>query len=453
MTQEQVFRNAQEFLRQEQLPGWLIHDYRHSNPIFWQVVTPSGHVTRPCFLYIPASGAPKLLTHHVDAGKFAETGLDLVVYSNRQTMVEGLRQVLSGVASVAMEYSPQNQLPRVSRVDAGTVELVRSLDVEVVSSADVMQYATQRWTPEQLQGHQRAAAKLGQIVNEAFQLIGARLRGASTPLSPPLTRGDGRGIRENFPTEYDIAEFIRRRYREEGLEAADGPIVSVNAHCSDPHYEPALQGSSVIQPGDWVLIDLWARESASPPARDDASYAPGVRITTVTSGLAGSAPSSSSSSKGEPEEGNTSVYADITWTAYVGEQVPQHHQEIFDIVVGARDAALKFLQDSFQRGESVQGWHADAVARQYIEERGYGKYFTHRLGHSISYEVHGEAVNLDNFETHDTRHIIPGIGFSIEPGIYLPEFGVRSEIDAYMSESGPYATSPVQREVVLIKPG
>jgi Xaa-Pro aminopeptidase len=147
------------------------------------------------------------------------------------------------------------------------------------------------------------------------------------------------------------------------------------------------------------------------------------------------------------------VYADITWVAYVGEVVPEQHQEIFDIVIGARDAALKYLEDSYYQGVIVQGWQADAVAREYISQRGYEDFFTHRLGHSISYEVHGEAVNLDGFETRDTRSIIPGIGFSIEPGIYLPEFGVRSEIDAYMSETGPYASSPVQREIVLIRGG
>jgi Xaa-Pro dipeptidase len=405
MTLDQVFRDAQQFLLQEQLPGWLIYDYRHSNPIFRQVVTPSGHVTRPCFLYIPASGAPRLLTHHVDAGKFADTGLETLVYSSREVMVANLRRVLTEASTVAMEYSPQNQLPRVSRVDAGTVELVRSLGVEVVSSADLMQYATQRWTPQQLEGHRRTAARLGEIVNQAFQRIGQELLDSSSACPP------GKGEEARGPTEYDIAEFIRRRFREEGLEAADGPIVSVNAHCSDPHYEPMPRGSSVIQTGDWVLIDLWAREA-----------------------------------------GAENVYADITWTAYVGDRVPRRHQEVFNIVIGARDAALQFLHEAFQRGEAVQGWQADEVARRYIAERGYGQYFTHRLGHSISYEVHGEAVNLDGFETRDTRRIIPGIGFSIEPGIYLPEFGVRSEIDAYMSESGPYATSPVQREVVLIRP-
>ena len=430
MNQRRVFQDAQEFLTREQLPGWLIHDYRDSNPIFRQVVTPLGHVTRPCLLYIPARGIPTLLVHHVDAGKFApqngetdsQPNIELAIYRNRQTMVESLKQVLSGASRVAMEYSPNYQLPRVSRVDAGTVELVRSLGPEVVSSADLMQFATQRWTEEQLAGHQRAAEKLGQIVNQAFQHIGARLSEGHDPLSPPLPRGDGRGV----PTEFEVAEFIRRRFAEEGLEAADGPIVSVNAHCSDPHYEPMPEGSSVIQPGDWVLIDLWAKEVHPPTSL------------LTNEGLEG---------------GGGSVYADITWVAYVGDRVPEHHQAIFDIVIGARDAALHYLQESFQQGLTIQGWQADQVARQYIESRGYGEFFTHRLGHSISYEVHGEAVNLDGFETHDTRQIIPGIGFSIEPGIYLPEFGVRSEIDAYMSETGPYASSPVQQEVVLIPAG
>ena len=401
---QSIVQSAREFMVQEGLPGWLIYDYHQSNPIFRQVITPAGHVTRPCFLYIPQDGPARLLTHAVDAGKFATAaqpaagsgeaapGLELLVYSSRQSLLTQLTPLLASAPQVAMEYSPQNALPRVSRVDAGTVELVRSLGPEVVSSADLMQYATQRWTPQQLAGHQRAAAKLGQIVNQAFRRIGARLK-------------DG-------VTEYEIAEFIRRRFREEDLETADGPIVSVNAHCSDPHYEPEPVGSSVIQPGDWVLIDLWAKES-----------------------------------------GGDSVYADITWTAYVGDRVPQRQQEIFDIVTGARDAALQYLKDCYRDGVAVQGWQVDAVARNYIGERGYGDYFTHRLGHSISYEVHGEAVNMDGFETYDTRRIIPGVGFSIEPGIYLPDFGVRSEIDAYMSESGPDASSPVQREVVLIGAG
>ncbi len=402
MPESTVVQAAQEFMASQELAGWLIHDFRHSNPIFPQVVTASGHVTRPCFLYLPKEGPGQLIVHYVDAGKFTDSGFDLIVYRNRTAMVDALTRTLSGVSSVAMEYSPQNALPRVSRVDAGTVELVRSLGVEVVSSADLMQYATQRWSTEQLEGHRRCAAKLGEIVNQAFDYIGQRL-------------GDG-------VTEFDVAEFIRGRFSEEGLEAADGPIVSTNAHCSDPHYEPMQEGSSVIVPGDWVLIDLWARENRPANAERAAALA----------------------------QGNDSVYADITWVAYVGDSPPPRHREVFEIVTGARDAALKFLEDSHRDGVPVEGWQADEVARTYITERGYGDYFTHRLGHSISYEVHGEAVNLDNFETHDTRRIIPGVGFSIEPGIYLPEFGVRSEIDAFMSEDGPFASSPVQREIVLI---
>ena len=188
--------------------------------------------------------------------------------------------------------------------------------------------------------------------------------------------------------------------------------MSVNEHCSDPHYEPSLASSSPIKMGDWILIDLWARNSEVPD----------------------------------------SIYADITWTAYVGDKVPEAQQKVFDIVISARDSALQYLKDSFLAGQQIQGWQVDTVARDYISGYGYADHFTHRLGHSINNTVHGEAVNLDNFETHDTRHIIPGIGFSIEPGIYLPEFGVRSEIDAYMSAQGPYATSPIQTEIVIIQP-
>ena len=328
----------------------------------------------------------------MDAGKFAESGVSTVVYSSRDSMLELLRGLLSGFSQVAMEYSPQNELPRVSRVDAGTVELVHSLGVEVVSSADLMQAATHQWTPKQLEDHRSTADKLGRIVNEAFGYAGQLL--------------------SQSVTEYQVAEFIRKRFAEEGIESPDGPIVAVNANASDPHYEPSAGNTSAIRPGDWLLIDLWAKGTA-----------PG------------------------------SVYADITWVAYAGDTVPDRHQEIFDIVTGARDAALRYLEDAHQQGTAVQGWQADQVAREFIASRGYREYFTHRLGHSIGFEVHSEAVNLDGFETHDTRHIIPGVCFSIEPGIYLPEFGVRSEIDVFMSANGPLATSPVQREVVLMGPG
>ena len=391
---QHMLREAQEYMLQHPQPdlgGWLIHDYRHSNPIFWQVVGENiGMVTRPCFLFILASGQPTLLVHHVDAGKFQESGVELVVYRNRQTMLESLEVLIPSSGRVAMEYSPLGAIPRASRVDAGTVEMVRSLGTEVISSADLLQFATQRWGQTQLSSHMRSADKLGRIVLGAFEHIGQNLM--------------------ERPTEYQVAQSIRTRFEEEGLLSADGPIVAVNGHASDPHYEPPSEGSSVIQEGDWVLIDLWAKERAE-----------------------------------------DSVYADITWVAFVGDMVPERHQEIFEVVTTARDSALKYLEGSARQGVTLQGWQVDRLARDYIARRGYGDFFTHRLGHSIGAEVHGDAVNLDSFKTEDTRSIIPGICFSIEPGIYLPEFGVRSEIDVYMSEEGPYATTPVQQEVVLIK--
>ena len=239
MPHSNIYKIAQDFMCQEGLPGWLVYDYRGSNPIFRQLVTPSGHVTRPCLLFVPSASPPRLLVHHVDAGKFANCGLDLTVYASRQSMIDSLRQMLPSASRVAMEYSPQGALPRVSRVDAGTVELVRSLGVAVESSADLMQFATQRWSHEQLNEHRQSAAKLGEIVNEAFQYTGAQLK--------------------NSITEFQVAEFIRRRFREEGLESPDGPIVATNAHASDPHFEPAAEGSSVVRRGDWMLIDLWAK--------------------------------------------------------------------------------------------------------------------------------------------------------------------------------------------------
>ena len=377
--------------------GWLIYDYRNSNPVFWQVLQSlgsgracGGMVTRPCLLFVPAVGAPVLAVHHVDAGKFQSTGIALAVYRSRATLLEAIQKIVPASGTVAMEYSPMGTIPRASRVDAGTVELVRSLGVQVVSSVDLLQYATQRLSETQLSSHRRAAGKLDHIVQEAFEYVGSRL-------------AEG-------PTEHQVAEFIRQRFDDEGLQSPDGPIVAVNEHASDPHYEPDREGSSAVKHGDLLLIDLWATEP-----------------------------------------GEDGVYADITWVAYVGAEVPERYQEVFQVVIGARDSALRYLEECARQGISPEGRQVDTVAREYIASRGYGDYFTHRLGHSIGNEMHGDAVNLDSFETEDTRRIIPGICFSVEPGIYLPEFGVRSEIDVFMSEDGPFPTTSVQREIVLIK--
>ena len=239
MEQQGIYRTAQEYLTEEEIPGWLVYDYRHANPVFWLVIFASGHVTRPCYFYLPAQGEPSLLVHHVDAGKFANFGVNVTVYSSRESMLAALRGLLSGVSLVAMEYSPENTLLRVSRVDAGTIELVRSLGPQVVSSADLMQYATHQWTPEPLADHLATADKLGLIVNEAFAYAGKHL---------------AEGI-----NEFQVAEFIRNRFAEEAIESPDGPIVAVNSNASDPHYEPSAVQHSPIKQGDWLLIDFGPR--------------------------------------------------------------------------------------------------------------------------------------------------------------------------------------------------
>lgn len=372
------------------LEGWLLYDYRGLNPIFWDTVGPISNVTRPCWLWIPAKGDPQLLVSFVDQGRFAHLGIATTLFVNRQTMIDHLHTILDAHYQIAMEYSPNGTLPRVSKVDAGTLEMIKTIGISVVSSADLIQYATQRWSPNQLDSHLVAAHKLTEIVQEAFCYIGTSLSS---------------GIKE-----YEVAEFINDRFQEDGLVVSDGPTVAVNQHSSDPHFEPTSENSVTINPGDWVLIDLWTRQ----PGKD-------------------------------------AMFGDITWTAYVGEDVPSKNQHVFDAVIGSRDAALSALETSYKNGLIMQGWELDRIARDYIAKSGYGDFFNHRLGHSLGREVHSNAVNLDSWETHDTRELIPGIAITIEPGIYLPEFGVRSEINVFMSETGPQTTTQPQRDVVRIK--
>ena len=292
-----VIRQAQEYMSGREMAGWLLYDYRGMNPIFWDTVGPISNVTRPCWLWVPSHGEPRLLVSYVDRGRFSHLGIPIAPFVSRQEMTARLAELLGDSRRIAMEYAAQGALPRVSKVDAGTLE--------VVSSADLLQYATQRWSQEQLRSHMVAAEKLGRIVQEAFAYIGDSL--------------------VSEPTEHGVAEFMRRRYVEEGLEATDGPVVAVNAHASDPHFEPTIPLSSVIKAGDWVLIDAWARVS-----------------------------------------GEDAMFADITWTAYLGNQVPKPHQKVFDAVVGARDAALAELERAFTRyfPDGIQCFHNHTILRQ-----------------------------------------------------------------------------------------
>jgi len=368
--------------------GWLLYDFRHSNPLFWELLEATAHSTRRLFLYVTAGKMPVLLVHQVDAGHLARPGLEVVSYQNGEELLARLRGMLNAARRVAMEYSPMAALPALSYVDAGTLELVRNLGIEVVSSADLAQAALCRLNPEQLASHQRAAVRLCTIVHEAFDFIRRQLPA---------------GV-----NEWTVAKQIRVQFAAARMETDSGPIVAVNGHAGDPHYQPSPQGSSPIRRGDWVLIDLWAKEPGG-------------------------------------------TYADITWTAFVGDSPPAIQQEVFALVTGARDAAVSFLERETALGRYPQGWEVDSVAREFISRSGYGDRFTHRLGHSLGAMVHGHGANLDGYETQDTRRLVPGLAFTIEPGVYLPQFGVRSEIDVFMEEGGPRITTDVQQEIVLIR--
>ena len=394
----QTIESAQEYLRGAQIDGWLLRDYFDANPIFWNVI--GGHannVTRPCWLFIPSEGEPTLLAHGVDAGRFGdlwaemgETTATVMPYSSRASLVDKLTSLLSKSSTVAMEYSPEGALPRVGRTDAGSVELIRSLGVEVVSSGNVLQHATERWSPDQLDSHRYAAERLTTIVHNAFDFVSENINWKLT--------------------EHDLAEFIRGRFDRLGLTTTDGPAVAVNAHSSDPHYEPQPAGSAVLRRGSWLLIDLWARKKDMPD----------------------------------------SMYADITWTAFLGDSPSAEHQRVFDAVISGRDAAVELIQSRVTSGEAIEGWEADRRARDVISAAGFGDEFIHRLGHSLGRTVHSNAVNLDDWETHDTRNLAPGLGITVEPGVYTGDFGVRSEIDLYIGEAAVEITTDPQTEIYLI---
>ncbi|HIF73277.1 MAG TPA: M24 family metallopeptidase [Dehalococcoidia bacterium] len=387
--------DAREFLQSTGTDGWLTRDYRYTNPVFEAALGKRvEHLTRPVWLWIPADGDPQLLAHEVDAGRFPADSSPIAAYGSRVQMVAGLKTLVGSATKVAMEYSPLYALPRVARVDAGTIELIRSLGPEIVSSGDVIQYSTERWTPDQLQSHFFAVSALDRIVRQTFQYVGENIRWALT--------------------EHDIAEHIRGKFDRAGLEFDDGPVVAFNEHSSDPHYDPQPGEAAVIRREGWLLIDLWARKKPESP--DDRN-----------------------------------ISADITWTAKLGEPPTAKQQEVFNAVTGARDAAFDLLETRVLEGDNPKGWELDRAARDVIEKAGYGEYFVHRLGHSLGYEVHSNGVNLDDWETHDTRTVINGVGVTIEPGIYLPEFGVRSEMDVYLGEDGPEVTGKRQTEILQVE--
>ena len=390
-----VLRIQQAIREQAGLDGWLFYDFRHLDPIAYRVLLldPSLHVTRRWYYWVPAQGTPVKLQHRIEPHVLDGLPGDARVYVSWRDQQAALGSLLHSAKRVAMQYSPMNAIPYLSRVDAGTIDLVRSLGAEVVTSADLVQQFEAVWDGAQLSSHQVAAEGLRAIVDEAFGFVGTSLAARSSL------------------TEYGLQQYILSRMQARGLVTSSPPIAAVNAHSADPHYAPASEGSAPIRQGDLVLIDLWAKQPG-----------PGA------------------------------VYADITWTGFVGATVPTRHQDIFQIVRRARDAAVTFVQGRVRAGEFPYGWEVDDICRQVIQDAGYGQYFVHRTGHSIGEEVHGNGANIDNLETQDARRLLPGTCFSIEPGIYLPEdFGIRSELDVYLSSHDAVVYGqPVQADLLPI---
>jgi Xaa-Pro dipeptidase len=390
------FDSIQSLLRDLKIDGWLLYDLWKRNEFAQRVLEIPSHIlnTRRLFYLIPAHGEPRKLVHNIEQWNLDHLPGSKTIYLSWQSLQEGLKKILSEMKTVAMEYSPFNAIPNVAKVDAGTVELVRKQGVQVVSSADIAQYFEARWSEEQYRDNVEVAKALRLIVDQTFALMRERVRS------------------NQRITEYDVQQFMLKKFEENDMVTEFPPNCSVNTNSGNPHYEPTEEVHSELHEGDFVLIDLWAK-------------------------------------KNKPR----SVYSDITWVGYLDSSVPERYTKIFDIVAGARDAAIEFLKKSFYNGKTIRGCDVDDVARSYIRERGYGEHFIHRTGHSIGEDLHGTGANIDNLETHDERKIIPQTSFSIEPGIYfMGDFGIRSEIDVYISKDNEVIVTgePRQREVVAI---
>ncbi len=380
----------QKDLQAAKLGGWLFYDFRGRDPIAQRILgLPDGMRTRRWFYFVPAKGAPKKLVHKIESQALSTLPGDTLYFSAQEELRGNLKKLLGRAKTVAMQYSPKNSIPYVSLVDAGTIELVRSTGAKVVTSADLVQKYEACWTPAQLESHLAAGRAIDKIVQQAFALAAQSVR-----------------EKKNL-SEYDLQQWMRKRFDEEGLTTEEGPDVAVNKNASDPHYGPTRAASALIKEGDLLLLDVWGKQK--------------------TAG---------------------SVYYDITWVGYLGAKVPEKFVKVFKVVREARDAAVALIQNSTRSGKPLQGWQVDQASRRVIEKAGYGQYFFHRTGHNIGQAVHGNGVNMDGLETHDVRHLIPKTCNSVEPGIYLPEFGIRSEVDVYIDEKEARVTGAVQQEIL-----
>ena len=385
--------DIQSQLREAKLDGWLFFDHHQRDPLAYRILGlgPKGHVSRRWYYFIPADGDPRALVHRIESKMLDELPGEKLPYSTWQEQSAGIAKLLGGARRIAMQYSPNCAIPYVSLVDAGTIELVRAAGADIVTSAELVQHFEAKLDAAARETHFEAGRRVDPIRKAAFDLIREKLRsGAGT-------------------TEMEVHDFVQAQFKAKGLTTESGPIVGVNGHAGDPHYEPTPATSAPIRRGDFVLLDMWAKLDQ-----------PG------------------------------SVYYDITWTGFCGTNPPDKVREVFEIVRDARNAGIRAVQSAIQQHRTIRGFEVDDATRAHITSHGYAKEFVHRTGHSIGQEIHGSGANMDNFETHDERRIVPGLCFSIEPGIYLPDFGVRSEIDMFIDESSASVTGEMQDALVLM---
>jgi len=385
---------VQEALRADGLDGWLLYDFQGSNPVSYRMagMGSSGHLaTRRWFYLIPATGEPRALVHAIERYNLDHLPGDKTAYAGHEQLHAGLGTLLKGITRVAMEYSPNCAIPYVSRVDAGTIELVRGLGTEVLSSGDLIQQFEAFWDDAAIATHCQASEALYRIKDRAFESVARRLR-------------------DEVPTtEFDIQQQMVGWFADEGLIAESAPCVSAQENAGNPHYLASAAEHRVIRRNELVLLDLWGK-LATPAA----------------------------------------VYADITWIGFVGSSVPERMTRAFAAICDARDAAVSVVQDAARAGREVRGFEADRAARQVLQEAGLGDAIMHRTGHSLGENVHGNGAHLDDYETHDERRLLPGSGFTIEPGLYFKDFGVRTEINVVWTGNGPEVTGPRQASIVTL---
>lgn len=385
----------QASLKTEGLDGWLFYDFHGSNPIAARLVGTMGSgkmATRRWFYLVPAAGEPRGLVHAIERRTLDAVPGVKTAYAGRRQLDEELTRLLSGVKRVAMEYSPDCAIPYISRVDGGTIEAVRRRGVEVRSSGDLVQRFEAYWDDQALASHREASAALYRVKDRAFQSVAQRVRdGVAT-------------------TEYDIQQQMAGWFRDEGLVSDSPPVVGAQENAGNPHYLPTASAHRRIGANELVLLDLWAKQDRNPSA----------------------------------------VYADITWVGFTGRTVPREVGDVFDAVKAARDAAATLAQNAARERKDLRGWQVDRAAREVLENAGYGDHILHRTGHNLGREVHGNGVHMDDYESHDDRRLLPGTGFTVEPGLYFESFGIRSEINVFFGEGEAVVTGPAQTEIVKL---